>query len=1172
MTRKQLTHLVSPVLIVVIGATISVAGFQVLKHQEVARVRVEIDHAADTYAKFFGNALAAAERELASVAGLFTATGNVSYDQFLTFVRPILKRNAGTWAITWVPRVAARDRPAFERAARSEVSPDYRIREKNDAGQIVPATARADYFPIFYTEAQDQSQNNSAWGVDPLMDPSRRIPFTVALENGTAHATGPITPLGPAFGGEKAIAAVQPIYYNGQAPKSAEARRTALKGYVVELFRISTLVENALAGIRTHGLDIYLYDAAGPEPKLIYYHASRSRSEASSPETEASLLAGSHSIRQLNLEGRPWNVIFKPAPGYFQSDIRLPLIVLIAGLVLSSVLGLYLRSVLEQNARILSKVDIQTKKLAVREARYRQIFETIETGIVAINEQGAIRIFNPAAEKIFGYRSDEVEGQNVGMLMSEADRLHYHQHLRSYLGAGVKKMTGIGQDVTAVRKNGEEFPAHIGVGEITGTHLKNYIATVTDTTAAKRNNMLLEGQARIMSLIAAGQPLGVILGTLCRMTESALPGMRCSVLLLDVPAGCLRHGAAPSMPDFYNDAIDGIAIGPESGSCGSAAFSRERVVVEDVLTHPFWTDYKELAGKSGFLACWSQPFFSDAGEVLGTLALYLDERRKPAQPEIDLILKQASLATIAVENTRAKQQLIDSERRFRQIAETIEEVFWVVSPDWTEVLYVSTAYEKVWGRSVQSLLDKPMSWMEAVHPDDRQAMQAALEAAVNGARRHAAECRIVWPDESIHWVRAQTYPVCDEQGKIVRTVGLTEDITEYKLLAGQYRQSQKMEAVGQLTGGVAHDFNNLLAVIEGNLSLLEGELSEHKELPSEQALEFVKPAIEAGRRGADLTHRLLAFARKQVLRPRALDIGKIVSGMSDLLKRTLREDIDLSFHLASETWLAEVDASELENVLLNLAINARDAMPNGGSLTIETAEVSLDEAYATTHEDVSPGDYVLLAASDTGGGMDADTLERAFEPFFTTKEVGTGTGLGLSMVYGFARQSGGHAAIYSEPGQGTTVRLYLPRTTTEDAVTAHSPIDPDNSPTGGDETILVVEDDAAVRRITTRILRRQGYTVLEAEDAHAALDILHNGHSISLLLTDVVLAGGMNGPELVRTVAEEAQQLKVLYMSGYTENAVLHHGRLDAGVHLIGKPFSHAELGAKVREILDSGR
>jgi signal transduction histidine kinase len=395
-------------------------------------------------------------------------------------------------------------------------------------------------------------------------------------------------------------------------------------------------------------------------------------------------------------------------------------------------------------------------------------------------------------------------------------------------------------------------------------------------------------------------------------------------------------------------------------------------------------------------------------------------------------------------------------------------------------------------------------------------------------------------------------------------VRLEAEIDEREKVQEALRQAQKMEAVGQLTGGVAHDFNNLLQVITGNLELLRQRAGDSRD----DIRRLADGAMRGADRAASLTQRLLAFSRRQPLAPQPIDVNKLVAGMSDLLHRTIGETIRIETVLAPGVWPVSADANQLENALLNLAVNARDAMPDGGKLTIETGNAFLDEEYAGRHEEVQPGQYVVVAVSDTGTGIPKETLERVFEPFFTTKDAGRGSGLGLSQVYGFMRQSGGHAAIYSEVGEGTTVRLYLPRHAGADRVADASPearlVESEN-----DELVLVVEDDEDVRTNTVMMVRELGYGVVEAGDGNAALGVLEKQPAVRLLFTDVGLPGGLNG----RQLAEKARQLRpdlvVLFTSGYARNAIVHHGRLDPGVEMIGKPFTYAALGAKIRKVLD---
>jgi len=383
----------------------------------------------------------------------------------------------------------------------------------------------------------------------------------------------------------------------------------------------------------------------------------------------------------------------------------------------------------------------------------------------------------------------------------------------------------------------------------------------------------------------------------------------------------------------------------------------------------------------------------------------------------------------------------------------------------------------------------------------------------------------------------------------------------------QIRQLQKMEAVGQLTGGIAHDFNNMLAIVLGSLDMAKRRL--RADLPKAET--YIDNAIEGAQRATQLTGRLLAFSRQQPLAPRAMDTNKLVGGMSEMLRRTIGEHLRVETVLAGGLWRAYADPSQLENAILNLCVNGRDAMPNGGRLTIETSNAHLDDAYADAHAEVRPGQYIMVSVSDTGAGMPSEVAERAFDPFFTTKGVGKGTGLGLSQVHGFVKQSGGHVKIYSEPGVGTAVKIYLPRHVglgSDDTgdVDLASPLEAPRAQS--DEIVLVVEDDERVRHLSVDALRELGYTVVQASDASQALVVLTLQPQVDLLFTDIVMPD-MNGRRLADTARETRPDLKVLYTTGYTRNAIVHNGVLDAHVAFLPKPFTLEQLAVKVRQVLD---
>jgi PAS domain S-box-containing protein len=505
-------------------------------------------------------------------------------------------------------------------------------------------------------------------------------------------------------------------------------------------------------------------------------------------------------------------------------------------------------------------------------------------------------------------------------------------------------------------------------------------------------------------------------------------------------------------------------------------------------------------------------------------------------------------------------QLIDTERRFHLLVDAVTDYAIFMLDAEGRVVNWNRGAERIKGYGREEIIGQHFSRFYTA--TDRAAgvpARALSTAALTG--KYEAEGWRVRKNGNHFWASVIINAIYDANGAVLGFAKVTRDLTERRNAEEQLRQAQKMEALGQLTGGVAHDFNNMLQVILGNINLLQRRLAGNAELES-----IAAGALRGVERAALLVQRLLAFSRRQALEPRSISVNALISGMSELMRRTLGESIVIETVLAGGLWHAFADSNQLENSLLNLAINARDAMPNGGKLTIEAANVFLDE-HDARGADLRPGQYVGIFVSDNGQGMSAEVASKAFDPFFTTKEVGQGTGLGLSQVYGFIKQSGGHVRIYSEKGLGTTVKLYLPRHIAPDSAQQATTLRP-ITPAGRGDTILVVEDDADVRCFTAQTLHDLGYTVVEAANGQAALDMLEATPSIRLLFTDVGLPGGMNGRHLADFAKERRPDLKVLFTSGYARSAIVHHGRLDPGVELIGKPFTFPALAERIHRML----
>jgi PAS domain S-box-containing protein len=560
--------------------------------------------------------------------------------------------------------------------------------------------------------------------------------------------------------------------------------------------------------------------------------------------------------------------------------------------------------------------------------------------------------------------------------------------------------------------------------------------------------------------------------------------------------------------------------------------------------------FRRNDGVYRWFLCRSVPLRAADGKISGWIGSCTDiDERKHAE----MLLSEDNV----VLQKRVTERAVELERVFRLSGD----ILTVVDID-GRFRSLNPAWETITGHPVAETLGQRFA--DFVHPDDLSRTLETETRIQAGAAINGFENRYRRADGGYSVLSWRSVPI-PEEGLIF---GVARDVTQEKQREEQLRQSQKMEVVGQLTGGVAHDFNNLLTIIMGNLELLRRSLADAGPKP----LQRVDTAMDGARRAAALTHRLLAFARRQPLAPQPVDANRLLAGMADMLPRTLGEDVSVELIVTPGVWMAEVDPNQLENAVLNLAVNARDAMPNGGRLTIETENVFLDRTYAAAHADVPRGEHVMIAVSDTGSGMTPEVQERVFEPFFTTKPQGQGTGLGLAQVYGFIKQSGGHVAIYSEAGHGTTVRLYLPRlkpvARTVDGPAAGLDAAPaGDSPAQGGQTILLVEDEVGVRKFAAEALQECGYHVLQAGNGDEALALLEETGGVDLLFTDVVLPGAINGRVLANEILRQRPQTLILFTTGYTRNAIIHNDRLDEGINFLGKPYSGAALGQTVQRL-----
>ncbi len=797
---------------------------------------------------------------------------------------------------------------------------------------------------------------------------------------------------------------------------------------------------------------------------------------------------------------------------------------------------------------------------------FEAIFESVPDGLVVENTDREIILCNAGFSRIFGYSEDELIGTIPRMLYADPEEFDRQGRLRFNPDAEPLILPYVNR---YRRANGEEFP-----GEIVGSLLKDpegttlgYFALVRDISERRRAEEALEFRREFQALMVD------ISKRFINMDAHAIDeGINEALAAIGTFAGvdrgfvCLFDPEREVVTNTHEWCAEGVESSIERWrDVGFSAMpwittrQREGETVHAPQVSALPSADRERLEAEGIRSFVTVPLVAH-GEVLGFLGLdTLRDERTWSDDTISLLSIVAEIVVNALDRKRQDQALRESEARLKSIMDNSPALMYLKDTD-GRFLLVNRSFEavtrttsaKVEGKTVFDLMGE--SEANRATADDRD--------VVEGRRVLERERLLPGPDGKRAYVSVK-FPVVDKADEVVGIGGIDYDITERKRMEDQLRQAQKMEAVGQLTGGVAHDFNNLLTVLLGNLQMLQVGVAEDPELR-----EIADTALEAATRGAQLTQRLLAFSRRQLPQPELVDVRTVVDGMRPLLHQTLGESIEVALRTGGDGWSTLTDPTELESALLNLAINARDAMPGGGQLTVETGTVR-GRGRRTRSGQRLEGELVTVSVSDTGDGIPAEILDRVFEPFYSTKEVGKGSGLGLSMVYGFVQRSGGHLDIDSRPS-GTCVTLYLPRAHERRAARRdRATVDADLP--AGNETVLVVEDQPLLLRTVSRMLERLGYRVLQAEHAAAALALLDAHPSIDLLLTDIVMPGGMNGVDLSRELATRRPEIKVLYTTGYADNAGIaptpagEHGELD----LLKKPYEKEELAARIRSILD---
>jgi len=739
--------------------------------------------------------------------------------------------------------------------------------------------------------------------------------------------------------------------------------------------------------------------------------------------------------------------------------------------------------------------------------------------IVALDNEGHVILWNSATERVFGWKAAEVLGQPVGLVPPERQDEFVQMRRKNRAGESHR-----GQVTERLARDGRRVPVSMSTAPLRspGGEVQGMVAAMIDLTEQATLREALSESERRFTMVFDESPVAKLL-----------------VRVSDRKVVEINRAGLDMLGLSREDIAEKVSHGQPLGLSTEA-----RASLWDTLDRQgHVTDFELKFCRSN-----------------GTEGDAIISARRLTLTGVDYALVVVQDVT---ERRGAERALRESDARFRQIADTIEEVFWLTDPTGEQIIYVSPGYERIWGRSCQSVHENPRSWLDAIHPDDRGRVTEAARARL-AAGTYDEEYRIVRADGETRWVRDRAFPVRDASGQVVRIAGSAQDITARRQLEAQFRQTQKMESIGQLAGGVAHDFNNLLTVIEGGCEALREQL-----VPGSEGASLLDEIQEASGRAATLTQQLLAFSRREVVEPRVITLDAIVTGTEKMLRRLLGEDIQLEILPDRAPAPVKVDPGSWTQVVMNLAVNARDAMPRGGKLTLEVGHVVLGEYFVKTRPPLRAGRHAVLVVSDTGQGMTTEVQARIFEPFFTTKGEGKGTGLGLSVVHGIITQSGGYIEVASHPGQGTTFRLYVP---TADSVPppAKAGHGGDPGPGSGAETVLVVEDEDGIRRVVTRALATAGYRVLQARDGVQALEVArdHQG-TIDLLLTDVVMPR-MDGRTLAETLVAQRPKMRVLYTSGYTDDAVLRYGVQHAEVAFLTKPYTIQALRQRVRELLDT--
>lgn len=807
--------------------------------------------------------------------------------------------------------------------------------------------------------------------------------------------------------------------------------------------------------------------------------------------------------------------------------------------------------------------EIKQAEHAVRasEQRLRTMMDLNPDCVKVISPQGDMSEMNRAGLDLL--EAPSLEAAHVQRLIDYVepeDRSAFDELHRKVMAGGAGELEF---DIRGLRGGLKRLKTHAVPLRDGNGNVEALLGITRDITEQKKRAALGEGQKAVLEMIAQGKPIPQTMDELLHVIESYAPDILCSVLMVD-EEGFLRPCSAPSLhPDFIK-ATDGIKIGEAACSCGTAAYRREPVYVEDIENDPLWAGFSEFTVGFGLRACWSTPILDGQDKVLATFAIYSHQPGMPSREHLYLIDLATHLAAICLIRNNAEKELKASEWRFRRLIESIDEIFWMSDAESGKILYTSPQYDEVFGQSREAIYENAGAWLELVHPEDRQRIESRIK---NSALREGYDetFRIIHPKKGVRWLQSKAYSYRDNHQNIGGRVGVVTDLTDKKFMEEQLFRAQRLEAVGTLAGGIAHDLNNILAPILVACGMLKTGLENDVDRKMVETLE------KSAQRGAAIIRKLLDFSRGSAGTVSDVDPQELVAEVSDLIRETSSRSIKVSEQVQPDLWKLRVDPSHLHQILMNLCVNARDAMPNGGCLEIRVSNCDLSKDALKRHPDARIGRYILFAVEDNGEGMTPELQKRVFDPFFTTKEVGKGSGLGLASVLGIVKNYHGFVTIYSKPGEGSCVRIYLPVSAEKEE---QSPsVIPEESPRVAEqpgELIMIVDDEPSICATIGTFLQNHHYRVLTAENGKNALAILRERQGeVRLVVTDMVMPE-MNGIEFLRELQREFPKVRTIATSGLVgRGEIIQEGLKDVDVFM-EKPYLSAELLTEIRRLLAS--